>query len=151
LARGAVQIQFSTPAGPVGFEVFGIMDKNALSAHVTDGRTNGSGCVAEFSIWRKTMTVTNVRARIAAREVHGESDVGKSADDAFPDLGLGVQLAFFNGQVSASGTTLKAKQNDGGHYELLITAATTYDGAPERAAETQMDRLLAQGDRTRIR
>jgi hypothetical protein len=151
LARGAVQIQFSTPAGPVEFEVFGIMDKNALSARVTDGRTNGSGCAAEFSIWRKTMAVTNVHGRIAGREVHGESDAGESLDDVYRGLGVAVQLAFFNGQISASSSTLKAKQNDGGHYELLITAATTYDGVPERAAERQMDRLVAQGDRTRMR
>src|SRR4029077_10558187 len=100
LAQGAVQIHFSTPAGPVEFEVFGIMDKNALSARVTDGRTNGSGCAAEFSIWRRTMTVTSAHGRSVGREVHDESDAGKSADDVDRGLGLGVQLALFTGQVS---------------------------------------------------
>jgi hypothetical protein len=107
LAQGAVQIHFSTPPGTVGFEVFGIMGKNALSARITDGRTNSSGCAAEFSIWRRTMAVTNVHGRIAGREVHGESDAGKSAEDVYRGLGLAVQLAFFGGPVSASSSILK--------------------------------------------
>lgn len=107
LAQGAGQIRFSTPAGPVAFEVFGIMEKNALSARVTDGRTNGSGYAAEFSIWRRTMTVTNLHGRIAGREVHGKTDAGE-ADDVFSGLGLGVQSAFFGSQASASGSILKA-------------------------------------------
>ena len=56
LARGAVTIRFATPAGAVAYDVFGLMNSNALVVSLVDSRTNRSGCEAEFVMWRAAMS-----------------------------------------------------------------------------------------------
>ena len=146
LARGAVTVAFGTPAGNVAIEVFGVMSSNALVASVSDSRTNRAGCAAEFVMWRNPMSITATNSRVCGREVH---EYGKPGD-LFHNLGIGVEVAFAGPPAVGTGRSLKANHPNG-RYELVIAAATTYDGAPQASVQKVMDGLLAQTDREAIR
>lgn len=146
LARGAVTIRFATPAGAVAYDVFGLMNSNALVVSLVDSRTNRSGCEAEFVMWRAAMSIEATNGRVRAREVRKNGNPG----DLFHDLGIGVEMAFAGPTAGAAGRILKTT-NQTGRYDLLIAANTTYDGAPENATATAMNGWLALTDRDVLR
>ena len=146
LARGAVTVAFATPAGNVAIEVFGVINSNALVASISDSRTNRAGCVAEFVMWRNSMSISATNSRVCGSEVH---EYGKPGD-LFHNLGIGVEVAFAGPPAVGTGRRLKANYPNG-RYELVIAAATTYDGAPQASVGKVMDGLLVQTDREAIR
>jgi len=166
LERGSVVLNIETATGNIAAEAFGVMGQNTLLIAVDDMRPEAA-VSAEFSVWRPAMQVAAANGIVKARQVHDfderrkrvEDPAKVSPSDRLFNLGAGVALALggpdgvlpavevSSGAPTNRSATLRAKTAR--RYWLAISCATTYDGAPEAAAERLL-RSAVNADKTRL-
>lgn len=148
LRRGSVVLTLGGTAGRVTAEAFGVMGAHTLVVAVEDTRPEPAATVT-LSSWRPELRVSSLPGMLLAREVHDYDERGKPVADpatANPGdrmLGLGVATAvacvgasgeFQPTPVAGNGSALAWRLRPPARYWLIVTAATTYDRAPEAAA-----------------
>ena len=166
LTRGSVVLNIETSDGNIAAEAFGVMGQNTLLIAVDDMRPKAA-VSAEFSVWRPAMQVAAANGIVKARQVHDFDEHGKRVEDPAKvgpvdrmfKLGVGVAMALggpdgvlpaveaSSGAPPNRSATLRAKTAQ--RYWLAISCATTYDGAPEAAAERLLRSALS-ADKTRL-